>query len=272
MKTIELKTESYLFKSAEGQIRAIPFFELSIDEWVIFQNGHPKYFIDFNRRTSPLIIEFRNRMEKGEDLDAIVKQVGRYLGLNWTIKHNIQGKEITGSEQLEKVRVKHLDDVSEIALELTFIATDQIEIDVLLNDEQLFEKYLTEDENGQLGIEVCLIDGNENLEKFINFIFRKTEPRNVIKSTSDKSLIDLSAIRTDIISLDDLESQYKDWIEISDRENSMDEYGTILGIIGYIGRNRDKKYLVLKTEKKNIVPNRCLPKGGRSWWQKLFSN
>jgi hypothetical protein len=272
MTTIELKTESYLFESSGGRFRAIPFFELSIDEWVIFQNGHPKYFLDFNQRTAPLIVELRKRMEQGEDLDTIINQIGRYLGLSWTIRHNIQGKEINGSEQPEKVSVKRLDDFSEIALELTFIATDQIESDVLLNDEKLFDKYLTEDENGQLGIEICLIDGNENLEKFINFIFKKTKPLNVIKSTSDKNLVDLSAIKSNFISLDDLESQYKDWIEISGRENSMDEYGTILGIIAYLERNRDKKYLVLRTEKKNTVPNSTLPKAGRKWWQKLFSS
>jgi hypothetical protein len=255
MTTIELQTESYLFETSEGQLREIPFFELSIDEWVIFQNGHPKYFLDFNRRTSPLIIELRKRMEKGEDLDAIVNQIGRYLGLKWTIKHNIQGKEIKGSEQPEKVSVKLLDDFSEVALELTFIATNQIENDVLLNDEKLFEKFLTEDENGHLGIEVCLIDGKENLENLINFIFGKPKPLNIIKSRSDKDIIDLSAVRINCISLDDLEGQYKNWLEISDRENSMDEYGTILGIIGYIERNIDKKYLVLRMEKKNTLPN-----------------
>jgi len=270
MTKIELQTESYLFEGSEGKFRAIPFFELSIDEWVIFQNGHPKYFLDFNRRTAPLIVELRKRMEKGEDLDSIINQIGRYLGLAWTIKHNIQGKEIKGSGKTEKVDVKLLDDFAEIALELTFVATDQIETDVLLNDEKLFDKYLTEDENGQLGIEVYLIDGTENLEKLIRFIFKISEPFNVIKNSSDKVLINLSTIRTYYRTLDELESQYKDWIEISGRKNSMDEYGSLLGIISYVQRNCDKKYLVLRTEKKNTVPNSTLPKAGRSWWQKLF--
>jgi hypothetical protein len=88
MKIIEFDTESFLFETSEGQIRAIPFFELSIDEWVIFQNGNPKYFIDFNQRASSFIVEIKARMEKGEDPDAIVIQIGKYLGLTWTINHH----------------------------------------------------------------------------------------------------------------------------------------------------------------------------------------
>ena len=114
MTPIELQTESYLFENSEGQFRAIPFYELSIGEWVIFQNGQPKYFLDFNRRTSPVIVELKNRMERGEDLDQIVQKTGRTLGLNWTIKHTIEGKEIPDSCQVEKVVVNRIDDLKEI--------------------------------------------------------------------------------------------------------------------------------------------------------------
>jgi hypothetical protein len=50
------------------------------------------------------------------------------------------------------VILKHKDEIKEIALELTFIATDQIESDVLLNDEKLFNKFLVQDHDGYLGL------------------------------------------------------------------------------------------------------------------------
>ena len=34
METVTLQTESYLFQNSDGQFRAIPFYELSIDEFV----------------------------------------------------------------------------------------------------------------------------------------------------------------------------------------------------------------------------------------------
>ena len=38
MKQVNLEIESYLFDGENGKFRAIPFYELSIDEWVIYQN------------------------------------------------------------------------------------------------------------------------------------------------------------------------------------------------------------------------------------------
>ena len=246
MTTIELCTESYIFESSEGQLRAIPFYELSLEEWVIFQNGRPKYFLDFNRRTSPLIMEIRNRIEKGEDFEAIINQFGRYLGIRWSIMHDIQGEEIAGSERPEKVIVKRIDDLSEIAVELTFIAPDHIENEDFFNNQKLFDNYLIEDENGKLGIETCIIDGDENFEKLMNFIFGKSEPQSVLLQTSDNFLYDLTEIRTNCITFEDLESQYDHWIELSDRENSMDEYGTLFGIIDFVQSNLRKNYLLLR--------------------------
>ena len=66
---VTLKTASYLFQNGGGQFRAIPFYELSIDEWVIFENGHPKYLLDFNRRNKPLVQDLTKRQDNVEDVD-----------------------------------------------------------------------------------------------------------------------------------------------------------------------------------------------------------
>ncbi len=63
MKKINLETESYLFDGENGKIRAIPFFELSIDEWVIYQNQEPKYLLNFNYSESSFVKQISESME-----------------------------------------------------------------------------------------------------------------------------------------------------------------------------------------------------------------
>lgn len=120
MKTIKLQTESYLFNNAEGQFRAIPFYELSMDEWVVYEKGLPKYLLDFNRRDKPLIQDLTKKLKAGEDLENIVWELGRFLGKEWTTKHNITATEIPMSQQVEHVELSLLDDLSELFIDLIF--------------------------------------------------------------------------------------------------------------------------------------------------------
>ena len=55
METTKRQAESYLFQKSKKIVRVIPFYKLSIDEWVVYENGEPKYLLDFNRRHKPLI-------------------------------------------------------------------------------------------------------------------------------------------------------------------------------------------------------------------------
>ncbi len=64
MVTVTLKTASYLFHNADGQFRAIPFYKVSINEWVIFENGDPKYLLDLNRPNKPLVEDLNKRLSK----------------------------------------------------------------------------------------------------------------------------------------------------------------------------------------------------------------
>ena len=51
MEKITIQTESYLFENTEGQqLRALPFYELSNAEWVIYEKGQPKYLIDLDKK------------------------------------------------------------------------------------------------------------------------------------------------------------------------------------------------------------------------------
>lgn len=111
METVKLKVESYLFESSEGQFRAIPFYELSIDEWVVFEKGIPKYLIDFNRRQMPLIQDIKTKLQNGENLEEIVLNLGKFLGKEWTTQQNIDLQEIPNSEQTEEIELIFLDNI-----------------------------------------------------------------------------------------------------------------------------------------------------------------
>ena len=133
MKKINREIESYLFTGENGQFRAIPFYELSIDEWVIYQNNEPKYLIDFNYRESSFVKQIRESMEQGFNLEEIIYSYGVYLGLDWTTKHNIENEEIPNSQQTENVELEIIESFGDVASELIFIATETYNKSDLLN-------------------------------------------------------------------------------------------------------------------------------------------
>lgn len=246
METIKLQTESYLFENTKGQFRAIPFYELSIDEWVIYENGLPKYLLDFNNKDKSLIQDIKIKLDQGEILEDVIWKIGRFLGRNWTTKHNITAKEIPNSQQIENIELLLLDDLSELFMDLIFVATDKIDYEILLNENKLFDTYLKKEN----GTESAFIDNNDNLTKLLTFVFKKRFELKELISDNDKILYDLTEFKSDCITTDELELKYQQWITLSGRENNMDEYGNLIGIIGYIRSNFDKKHLILLTEKR----------------------
>jgi hypothetical protein len=113
MEKITLQTESFLFEESGIQFRAIPFYELSIDEWVIYEKGHPKYIIDFNSREKPLIQRLKSTLETGKTLEETVSQLGQLLGREWTTMRQTTAQEIPNSQQIETIELLLLEDLSE---------------------------------------------------------------------------------------------------------------------------------------------------------------
>lgn len=255
METVKRQTESYLFETPNEIFRAIPFYELSIEEWVVYEKGQPKYLIDFNRRNKPLIQDLRKKLESGEELDKVVSDLGRFLGREWTIHHNIKGTEIPNSWQQESVELTLLEDLSDLFVDLTFIATDLIDTEILLVEDKLFEEYLGEDENGYIGVESAYIDNESNLEKMLSFLFGTKVELKRLASGNGKEVFDLTEFKKTCITTDDLERSYQEGILSSGRENTMNEYGNLVSIVGYITRFINKKNLVLITNKENISSN-----------------
>lgn len=246
MKTINLQTESFLFEESGRQFRAIPFYELSIDEWVIYEKGQPKYFIDFNSRDKPLILDLKSKLDKGETLEDNIWRLGRFLGREWTTKHNITANEVPNSQETENIELQILDDLSELFMDLMFVATDVIDKEVFLDDNRLFSIYLSD----EMGIESSFIDNHNNLIRLLNFVFKTNVNLTELTSSKDRTVYDLTSYKTNCISTDTLEKEYQMYLEDTGRENNMDEYGKLIGIIGYIKRNADKTHLVLIAEKR----------------------
>lgn len=94
------------------------------------------------------------------------------------------------------------------------------------------------------------INGYLNLKKPLGFLFGPNANFTVLSSIDDKQLFDLTPYKENCISFKDFESKYSNWISLSNRENTMDECGSLLGIIGYIQRNKEKKNLVLISKKR----------------------
>lgn len=179
-----------------------------------------------------------------------MSHLGRFLGRQWTIHHNIKGKEIPNSWQQETVELILLDDLGDLFIDLLFIATDHIDTEVLLNEDKLIEEYSVEDENGYVGIESAYIDNESNLEKMLNLLFGTKVELLRLASGNGKEVFDLTEFKNTCITTDDLKRSYQEWIIKSGRENTMDEYGNLVSIVGYITRFINKKNLVLITEKR----------------------
>jgi hypothetical protein len=255
MKTRNLEIESYLFESEDGQIREIPFYELSIDEWVIYQNHLPKYLIDFNLRESAFNKQIKDLMEQGFELEEVIYKFGVYIGVDWTTKKIIKNKQVPNSQKLENIQLEIIECFSDVVNELFFIAVDHYNESDLINESTFFNHYLDEDENGFLTIQSFIIDRKENIEKLVKFMFLSNSHKIVIKETENVDLYDLTAQINNHIDFDILEDKYQEWLAISGRDNNMDEYGNMLDLIGYLKRNTNKKHLILRVERKNTVPN-----------------
>lgn len=63
MKSIVRQFKSYLFEGENGTFRAIPFYELSIEECIIYQDAKPKYLLDLNRRDQPIVQDIKGNLE-----------------------------------------------------------------------------------------------------------------------------------------------------------------------------------------------------------------
>lgn len=154
----------------------------------------------------------------------------------------------------------------------------------MINEDELLDKFMIQDENGFYSLESMVIDRKENIEKLLEFLFQRKTELTTIELSENISICDLSSLIGKSIDLNQLENDYQKWIEISGRNNTMDEYGTLLGLTSFLERSFGKKQLILRVEKKILCPTMHKSNGeesaksnssnnnkSSSWWRKLRS-
>lgn len=125
-------------------------------------------------------------------------------------------------------------------MDLIFVATDTIELDVLLDEDKLIEKYMMDDDRG---LESAYAKNEEDAIKTLQFVFGTSVVLKDWVAGNGKRAIDLSAYKCNVISFEELEEKYAAWIESTGIENNMDTYGHLICIIGYAKQNIEKRYM-----------------------------
>lgn len=117
-------------------------------------------------------------------------------------------------------------------------------LDELTTDELILEKIVTVESDGYLSVEYFYVQEEKNVNTFFSFVFNGISELPQLYDRDDLAIYDLSGVKSEGISVDGLENQYVYWLSRSGHENTMDEYGMLLGVVGFIERNRHRKNLL----------------------------
>jgi hypothetical protein len=129
-------------------------------------------------------------------------------------------------------------------IDINIIATNQIDLSNLLIEDDMIESYLFEEESGHTSIEALTLDSLDNFNLALKFVFNGYQSPSFLAKSDKTFVIDLSNYTKNVLTIDDIDGFYQDWLTKSNRDNNMDEYGMFIGIIGYIRRHQDKKHLI----------------------------
>jgi hypothetical protein len=133
-------------------------------------------------------------------------------------------------------------------IDITIVATNILEIDLLVDEDKLLESYCKEEVNGFLNIEGFAFPTGINITQLLFFIYKIEAPLSEIFKTTNIVILDISNYKNQCLTFTEFDNTYQNWIEISSRENTMDEYGMLLEFISYTQRNLEKKFLLLRVE------------------------
>lgn len=128
-------------------------------------------------------------------------------------------------------------------MELIFIGLDESDDNSLLDENKFFEKCTTEN----LLFENKVIN-DQNFFNLLNFIFQTEVKIEHIKESGIRKLINLSQYKGKHLHPNDLEKKYLEWLDISQNDNTMNEYGSLICVLGYLESNKNKNELYLIVE------------------------
>lgn len=118
-----------------------------------------------------------------------------------------------------------------------------------LIQEPIPEKYLKNDA-GDFIMAGTFFDIENTIFQLIHFLFQTKENPPEIYRDKENYILDLSPFKTRLIQTKDLELLYQNWLRLAERENTMDEYGTLIDFIGF-GHTENRRHLLVVVSKRS---------------------
>jgi hypothetical protein len=117
-----------------------------------------------------------------------------------------------------------------------------------LIQELIPEKYLLNDA-GDLVLASTFFDAESAIRQLIEFLFQTKEVPQEVYRDPEIYILDLSPMKGKLIRFSELEALYPNWLQITGRENTMDEYGMLVDFVGF-GRTENRRNLVMIVSKR----------------------
>ncbi len=128
-------------------------------------------------------------------------------------------------------------------LDVTQISANEYPLEEIIKNE-ISEKYFYTDD-GDILIASNIFNSEKVVRQLLNFLFQNEAHATEVYRNDRTIVLELSEIRKQLISFDQLECSYQNWTMATGRENTMDEYGMLIDYIGHAKRTMAKKYLFL---------------------------
>jgi hypothetical protein len=123
-------------------------------------------------------------------------------------------------------------------------AADNYDFEEFADVDKFIDLSLSTESEGYSNFESAVFDSFENLYLSFKYLFGEVESPKEIFNNNRVKVLDLTDRKQHVSSFEELENWYQGWILKSNMENSMDEFGQFVGLISYVERNQQKKYLL----------------------------
>jgi len=105
------------------------------------------------------------------------------------------------------------------------------------------EEYLF-DAAGNLIFAQAFFNSETGVGQLIQFLFQTKEIPPEVYRNGENYILDLSALKNNLIQFEQLELLYPNWLQLTGRQNNMDEFGMLIDFIAF-GRNVNRSRLLL---------------------------
>jgi hypothetical protein len=127
--------------------------------------------------------------------------------------------------------------------EVSMISTNEYIPEEIIQ-ELIPEKYSYSDD-GELILASILINSEKTVGHLINFLFPNNQGVNEVYRNERSYILDVTPLKGQLVDFDYLEKNYPTWLEITQRNNSMSEYGTLIDFIGFGKKGKNRKHLLM---------------------------